>query len=151
MKALTYARDAMRFAEKSGSLSMLVQIATNFAQYAAGQGDWDVTQRAAIDAAHSAVKLGMDDQVTWAVQALAIASAGTGDLITSAQLLGFCDCRTGTLHSQRQAGFTEDILYRRLLVTLQGRLSVKDLDTAMLAGTKLSESDALRLALRHMN
>lgn len=151
MKALTYARDAMRFAKKSGSLSMLVQIATNFAQYAAGRGDWDVTRRAAIDAAHSAVKLGMDDQVTWAVQALAIASAGTGDLITSAQLLGFCDRRTGTLHSQRQAGFTEDILYRRLLVTLQGRLTAEDLDTAMLRGAKLRESDVLRLALGQVN
>ncbi len=66
LKASTYAREAMRFAEESGSASMLAQMATNLAQYAAAEGDWSATRRAAADAAEAAGQFGMDDQVTWA-------------------------------------------------------------------------------------
>jgi hypothetical protein len=147
LKASTYAREAMRFAEDSGSASILAQMATNLAQYAAAEGDWEGTRRAAAAAAQAAAQLGMDDQVTWAVQALAIASAGTGDYVTSARLLGFCDSRTGTLHSQRQANFAEDILYRRLMATLREHLGAAIVEATMLGGAGLSETDALQVGL----
>jgi len=142
-KASTYAREAMRFAEDSGSASMLVQMATNLAQYTAAEGDWVAARRAAREAAQAAVQLGMDDQVTWAVQALAIVSEGNDDCLTSARLLGFCDSRVGTLHSQRQAGGAEDLLYRGLLAKLRERLTPGVLEAAMLAGRGVSEAEAI--------
>jgi diguanylate cyclase (GGDEF)-like protein len=147
LKATNYAREAMRFAEDSGSNSMLAQMATNLALYAAAEGDFDVTRRAAADAAQAASQLGMDDQVTWAVQALATASAGTGDYVMAARLLGFCDSRTGTLHCQRQVNGAEDILYRRLLEKLHEKLEPADFDVAMLCGVGLSETDAVQAGL----
>jgi diguanylate cyclase (GGDEF)-like protein len=147
LKATHYAREAMRFASESGSNSMLAQMATNLALYAAAEGDWDVTRRAAADAAEAASHLGMDDQVTWAVQALATASAGTGDYDTAARLLGFCDGRTGTLHCQRQVNGAEDILYRRLLKTLNEKLAPGVLEVAMRCGVSLSETDAVQAGL----
>jgi diguanylate cyclase (GGDEF)-like protein len=146
-KASIYAREAMRFSEESGSASMLAQMATNLAQYSAAEGDWEAARRAASDAAEASAQLGMDDQVTWAVQALAMVCAGTGDPLTSARLLGFCDSRTGTLHSQRQVNFAEDILYRRLLTTLRDQLGAPALEAAMLGGSGLTEADALQLGL----
>jgi diguanylate cyclase (GGDEF)-like protein len=146
-KASIYAREAMRFSEESGSASMLAQMATNLAQYTAAEGDWDAARRAASEAAEASSQLGMDDQVTWAVQALAMVSAGTGDPLTSARLLGFCDGRVGTLHSQRQVNFAEDILYRRLLNTLREALGQAALDAAMLGGSSLTETEALKLGL----
>jgi hypothetical protein len=137
----------MRFAEDSGSASMLAQMATNLAQYTAAEGDWDATRRAAAEAAKVAAQVGMDDQVTWAVQALAIASAGTGDYGAAARLLGFCDSRSGTLHSQRQAHGAEDILYRRLLAELHQRMTPGTLQAAMLEGAALSAAEALASAM----
>jgi hypothetical protein len=89
----------------------------------------------------------MDGQVTWAVQALAIVSAGTGDYITSARLLGFCDSRAGTLHSQRQAGGAEEILYLRLLASLNEHLDAAVLAAAMLGGSGLTDTAALQAGL----
>jgi diguanylate cyclase (GGDEF)-like protein len=146
-KASIYAREAMRFSVESGSASMLAQMATNLAQYAAAEGDWAAARRAATDAAEASAQLGMDDQVTWAVQALAMVCAGTGDCLTSARLLGFCDSRTGTLHSQRQVNFAEDILYRRLLTTLSEQLGPAALAAALLSGSSLTEAEALNVAL----
>jgi diguanylate cyclase (GGDEF)-like protein len=147
LKATNYAREAMRFAEDSGSNSMLAQMATNLALYAAAGGDWDVTRRAAADAAQAASQLGMDDQVTWAVLALATASAGTGDYHTAARLVGFCDSRTGTLHCQRQVNGAEDILYRRLLERLHEKLAPAVLEADMMCGIGLSETDAVQAGL----
>lgn len=146
-KASTYAREAMRFAEDSGSASLHAQMITNLAEYAAAEGDWNATRRAATDAATASRKLGMDDQVTWAVQALAIASAGTGDYLRAARLLGFCDSRTGTLHSQRQTDGAEDILYRRLLAQLREKLDSNVLEVALVSGSGLSEAEALQVGL----
>jgi diguanylate cyclase (GGDEF)-like protein len=145
-KASSYAREAMRFAEDSGSASMLAQMATNLAQYTGAEGDWNATRRAAAAAAKAAAQVGMDDQVTWAVQALAIASAGSGDCTTAARLLGFCDERSGTLHSQRQANGAEDILYRRLLAKLREGMTPAALEAAMLSGASLTEAEALASA-----
>jgi hypothetical protein len=146
-KASTYAREAMRFAEESGSASMLAQMITNSAQYAAAEGDWNATRRAAADAAEAAGQLGMDDQVTWAVQALAIACAGTGEYLAAARLLGFCDSRSGTLHSQRQTDGAEDILYRRLVVELHAKLDSNVIEVALMSGAALSEAEALQVGL----
>jgi hypothetical protein len=147
LKASTYAREAMRFAEESGSESILAQMATNLAQYSVTEGNWKATQRAAADAADAASKLGMDGQVTWAVQVLAIVIAGTGDYLTSARLLGFCDGRAETLHSQRQVGGAEELLYLRLLANLNEHLDPAVVAAAMLSGSGLSESDALKIGV----
>jgi non-specific serine/threonine protein kinase len=144
LKASTYAREAMRYADESGSASILAQMATNLAQYTAAEGNWNAARRAAADAAEAAMRLGMDGQVTWAVQALAIACAGTADYVTSARLLGFCDSRVGTLHSQRQANGTEEILYLRLLACLNEHMNAAILAAAMLGGAGLSEMEALQ-------
>jgi diguanylate cyclase (GGDEF)-like protein len=146
-KASIYAREAMRFSEESGSASMLAQMATNLAQYAAAEGDWNAALHAAAEAAEASTQLGMEDQVTWAVQALAMVCAGTGEYLTSARLLGFCDGRTGKLHSERQVNFAEDILYRRLLTTLREQLGPAALDAAQLSGSSLAEAEALQLGL----
>ncbi len=145
-KALTYARKARRLAEQSGSASMLAQMNANLAQYAAGQADWDAARRAAVDAAYAAAALGMDDQVTWAVGALAVVTAGTGDYSTAARLAGFCDGRAGRLHSQRQANGAEDVLYGRLFATLQAHLSPATLEAALASGAGLDLSAALEAA-----
>lgn len=150
-KASIYARDAMRFSEESGSASMLAQMATNLAQYTAADGDWEAARSAAAAAAEASSQLGMDDQVTWAVQALAMVCAGAGDPLTSARLLGFCDSRAGSLHSQRQVNFAEDILYRRLHVTLSEQLGPLALEAALLSGSSLSEADAVDLGLGRSN
>jgi hypothetical protein len=146
-KALAYAREAMRAAKDSSSASILAQMATNLAQYAAAEGDVNATRRAVADAAEASARLGMDAQVTWAVQALAIASAGIKDYRVSARLLGFCDGRAGTLHSQRQANCAEDILYHRLNATLRERLGTEVLEAEMLIGSGLSEAAALQAGM----
>jgi hypothetical protein len=84
---------------------------------------------------------------TWAVQALAFVSAGTGDAHRAAQLLGFCDARAGTVHVPRQADQCEDITYRRLLPLLEAALGPAELGREMGIGALFDEEAAMREAL----
>jgi len=147
VRALGYGRAALRYAESSGSRVRLEISAANLAMYAAGAGEWDT----AIATAGRALRLSLESRsvagVTWAVQALACAAAGRGDVARAARLLAFCDARCGSLHSPRQADQGEDVSARRLRVRLAAAMTPGALSRELRAGSELSEEAAVAEAL----
>lgn len=146
-RALDYGRDAVRMAEASGGRALRENSATNLATYASAAGDWTTARRVASDALRMAVEGRSMTYITWAVQALAITKAATGDPRGGARLLGFCDARSGSLHVPRQADQSEAIAYERALERLRGQLPADELGAAMAEGARLSEEDAVSEAL----
>jgi diguanylate cyclase (GGDEF)-like protein len=146
-RALDYGRDAMRYARATGAPGIQDLAAGNLAAYAVNAGDWDTGRRAALESLQIASATRSRAGFTWAVQALAFVSAGTGDAHRAAQLLGFCDARAGTVHVPRQADQCEDITYRRLLPLLEAALGPAELGREMGIGALLDEEAAMREAL----
>jgi hypothetical protein len=146
-KALAYGRDAMRYARAAGAPGVQDVAAGNLATYAVSAGDWDTGRRAAVESLRIAASTRSLAGLTWAVQALAFVSAGTGNPRRAAQLLGFCDGRAGKLHVPRQADQCEDITYRRLLPRLETELGDEELRREMGIGALFDEETAMREAL----
>jgi diguanylate cyclase (GGDEF)-like protein len=146
-RALAYGRDAMRYARAAGAPGVQDVAAGNLATYAVNAGDWETGRRAAVESLRIAAATRSVAAFTWAVQALAYVSAGTGNPRRAAQLLGFCDARAGKLHVPRQADQCEDITYRRLLPLLESELGSEALRFEMGIGALLDEEAAMREAL----
>ncbi len=146
-RALDYGRDAMRYARAAGAPGIQDVAAGNLATYAVNAGDWETGRRAAIESLQISSATRSLAGFTWAVQALAFVSAGTGDVHRAAQLLGFCDARAGAVHVPRQADQCEDITYRRLIPLLETALGADELRREMGLGALLDEDAAMREAL----
>jgi len=146
-RALDYGRDAMRYARAAGAPGIQDVAAGNLATYAVNAGDWETGRRAAVESLRIAAATRSLAGFTWAIQALAFVSAGTGDVHRAAQLIGFCDARAGTVHVPRQADQCEDITYRRLVPILEGALGSDELRREMNVGALLDEDAAMREAL----
>jgi diguanylate cyclase (GGDEF)-like protein len=146
-RALDYGRDALRYARASGNPALQELASANLATYAASAGDWDTARRAAVESLRIAVETRALASFTWAAQALAMVSAGTGDPHRAARLLGFCDARAGHIHVPRQADQCEEIAYRRLRSALGLSLPAGVLERELRIGALFDEDAALREAL----
>jgi hypothetical protein len=145
--ALTYGRDAMRYARASGARALLEVASGNLAMYAVSVGDWETGRRSALESLQIAAESRSVASFTWAIQALAFVCAGRGDGVRAAQLLGFCDARAGKAHVPRQADQCEDIAYRRLTALLRADLGEAELERQMGIGAQFDEETAMREAL----
>ncbi|HTV72467.1 MAG TPA: diguanylate cyclase, partial [Candidatus Acidoferrales bacterium] len=145
-RALSYGRDAMRFAESAGVTETFQVAASNFVHYAAATNNWATTHETAESLIRSSRETGSAEGLTWSVQALAAVSAHIGDYVRAARLLGFCDRRIGVLHSPTPQGSSQEIVHRDLMVTLRANLSEAELTAALAAGAHLSEEEAVREA-----
>lgn len=146
-RALDYGRDAVRMAEACEGRALRENSWTNLATYASAAGDWPTARRFAAEALKIAVEGRSITYITWAVQALAITKAASGDPRGGARLLGFCDARSGPLHVPRQADQSEAIAYDRALERLREQFTAGELQAVMAEGARLSEDDAVREAL----
>jgi diguanylate cyclase (GGDEF)-like protein len=147
-RALAYGRDALRYARAAADARGLQETATtNLAIYSVSAGDWETARRIGAESLKIAAELRAQATFTWAVQALAGVSAGTGDPARAARLLGFCDARSGIVHAARQTDQAEDILYRRLLADLRESLGAEAAAREMDVGAAFDEGTAMREAL----
>jgi diguanylate cyclase (GGDEF)-like protein len=146
-KAFEIGREAVRRAEESGSVDVLLNTLTNLAQYAAAAGDRELTRRAAESAFELARETGTLENQTWSVQALAFVAHDERRFGAAARLLGFCDARAGTMHAPRQHGVCDDILHRELVAKLRAKLGDAEYEAAAAAGAGLSADEALAEAL----
>ncbi len=146
-KAFEVGREAVRFADESDSVDLILNTMTNLAQYAAAAGDRELARRAAESAFELASETGTLENQTWSVQALAFVACDERRYAGAARLLGFCDARAGSVHAPRQHGVSDDILHRELLVKLRAKLGDAAYDAAAAAGASLSADEALAEAL----
>jgi hypothetical protein len=146
-RALSYGRDAMRFAESAGGTETFQIAASNFVHYAAATNNWATTHETAESLIRTSRETGSSEGLTWSVQALAAVSANIGDYARAARLLGFCDKRIGVLHSPTPVGSSQEIVHRDLMATLRSNLSEEELSAALAAGALLSEDAAVHEAL----
>jgi diguanylate cyclase (GGDEF)-like protein len=146
-KAFEIGREAVRFAEESGSVDLILNTMTNLAQYAAAANDRELARRAAESAFELARETGTLENQTWSVQALAFVSHDERRYGAAARLLGFCDARAGSVHAPRQHGVCDDILHRELVAKLRARLGDAEYEAAAAAGASLSADEALAEAL----
>ena len=145
-RAMEYGREAMRFAESSGSNQLYATACTNLANYACALRDWKTVRAAAAEAIRVSRKTRHHEGLTFGVAAFASLAADRGKYEAAAQLAGFCDARCGLLHAGRQADQSDDILYRRLVAALHENLDPATLERARKGGAAMNEEEAVALA-----
>ena len=146
--AYEYGREAVQAAEASGSRDLYATAVTNFATYAAVAGEFDDARNAALSGLRVARATMHAMGITYAIQALALVSAGCGDPERAARLIGFCDARDGVLHAPRQADQSEELAHRSLLAQLHTALGKTRFDHLYMLGKSYSEDQAVEEALR---
>jgi diguanylate cyclase (GGDEF)-like protein len=144
-RALEYGREAEAFARRSGSNEIYATAVVNLANYACALSEWELARQAIRDAIAVSRKTRFHPTLTFALQAYAFVATEFGDPERGAMLLGFCNGRFGTLHPGRQADQSEEVLYRRLLATLNEELDETALARATAAGATMKEDEAIAL------
>lgn len=145
-RALEYGREAVTYAKRSGSNEIYATAIVNLANYACALREWEPARQAIRDAIAISRKTRFHPTLTFAMQAYALVATEFGDAERGATLLGFCNSRFGTLHPDRQADQSEDMLYRRLLAELNDQLDEAELARATAAGAAMNEEEAIALA-----
>jgi diguanylate cyclase (GGDEF)-like protein len=146
--ALAYGMRALEHAEAVGAPDLVMTTATNLAFYACAAGDLDLAARVGRRALTLARDADAPLRVTFAVQALATVAVAQGDDERAARLLGFAEARAGVLHMPRQAGQTEDVMFRRAFETLSERMGSEAFRRAFDAGASIDLARAERDAMR---
>ncbi|HUY10757.1 MAG TPA: hypothetical protein VMV73_00690, partial [Candidatus Dormibacteraeota bacterium] len=146
--AFSYGREAVQYAQASGSRNTMLCAGINLAHYAAALGDWETAYDAADRALALADAAQATEMITYTLNAFACLSAGIGDVERSALLFGFCNARFGVVHTPRHDGMCEEILYRRASVKLRNILGETETQRLLTTGAGLSEGEAIDLALR---
>ncbi|HZY99416.1 MAG TPA: diguanylate cyclase [Candidatus Baltobacteraceae bacterium] len=144
-RALEYGREAVAYAQRSGSNEIYATAIINIANYACVLSEWELARQAVNDAIAVSRKTRYHPTLTFALQAYAYIATEFGDPERGAMLLGFCNVRFGTLHPDRQADQSEDMLYRRLLSALREQLDEAKLARATAAGAAMKEDEAIAL------
>ncbi|HEY0798059.1 MAG TPA: diguanylate cyclase, partial [Candidatus Baltobacteraceae bacterium] len=146
-RALSYGRDAMRFAEAAGATETFQVAASNFVHYAAATNNWATTHETAESLIRTSRETGSAEGLTWSVQALAAVSANIGDYARAARLLGFCGKRVGVLHGPMLVGSSQAIVHRDILQILHANLTPQELHDQLEIGEGFSDGEAVREAL----
>jgi len=146
-RAYAYGREAIRYADASGSHSLRINALANLALYAAAAGDRDVCHRAAKTSIALWRETGNEDNLTSTIQALAIECTSARHFERAARLLGFCDAHSGVIHTPRQADQSEDILYRRAMEMLRAKFDPLTLRRIMAIGALMTDEMAIAEAL----
>jgi hypothetical protein len=146
-RALAYGREAVTYAESSGSNQMYSAVMSNLSTYAAAVGEWDVARNAIARAIAACRKTRQLEYGSFSVQAASAVAAGNDRFEDAARLIGWCDARVGTLHPNRQADQSEEITYRNLMARLRERFDASRLEHLMKEGATMNEDEAFALAL----
>jgi diguanylate cyclase (GGDEF)-like protein len=146
-RAFAYGREAVGFAESSGSNQLYSLVMSNLALYAGAIDEWDIARNAVARSIASSRKTRQHEYISFSVQAAAVVAAGNDRLEDAARLIAWCDVRVGALHAGRQADQSEEITHRRLLAKLRERLSADELARLASEGAMMNEDEAFALAL----
>jgi diguanylate cyclase (GGDEF)-like protein len=145
-RAYLLGREARAAAEDSGARAILLATVINLGSYAIAAEEWDAAFAAGVEGMRNAREMREDAQLTNAVQVMAGIAAAAGDDTVAAELLGFCDARNGSLHSPRQAGQCDEVLYQRVSAALARQLGAQAYEAAHARGASLTEREAVAIA-----
>jgi tetratricopeptide (TPR) repeat protein len=146
-RALAYGREAVSYAESSGSNQIYSAAICNLGTYAGAIGQWDIARNAIARSIAASRKTRQQEYISFSVQAAATVAAGNGRPEDAARLIGWCDIRVDALHAGRQADQSEEIMHRKLLADLRERFGPDELARLMGEGAMMNEDEAFALAL----
>jgi tetratricopeptide (TPR) repeat protein len=146
-QALAYGREAVSYAESSGSNQIYATAMCNLSTYAGAIGEWETARNAIAASIASCRKTRQQEYISFSVQAASAVAAGNGRPEDAARLIGWCDVRVDVLHAGRQADQSEEITHRKLTADLRERLGTDELARLMSEGAMMNEDEAFALAL----